>query len=113
MKRVLKNKAERKEWIKKYHNWEVISEIPELKLKFFKYEFDNGDKFIVIEYFYPGNEYCAACYKNKYGLITTEKSNYTGGYGQFYVDAFDPAGCSKGNLIDYLTKVRPEVECYE
>ena len=79
----------------------------------FKYEFENGDKFIVIEYFCPESKYCVARYENKYGLITTKNSSYLGGYGQFYVDAFDPAGCSKGNLIDYLTKVRPEVECYE
>lgn len=112
MKTVLKNKQEREKFIENYEKWDILAKIPEINITYYMYTFENGDKFIVAQYLRPATAYINEHYAEKYSLLTTKDSSYTGNYGQKY-DSFEPAGSSKSVLIDYLTKVRPQVEVYE
>lgn len=46
----LKNKNEREKFLCNYKAWELWKEIPELELKFYRYEFPNGTVLIATEY---------------------------------------------------------------
>lgn len=46
----LKNKAEREKFLENYKSWGLWKEVPELELKFYRYEFPNGTVLIATEY---------------------------------------------------------------
>lgn len=101
----LKNKAERENFIKEYRKWGVWKDIPELGLKYYKYDFPTGTYMIVVEYRASASRYVAEHNDVNYHLVVSENDNYTNGYGQCY-DYFEPSGCALGTLVDYLTKNR-------
>lgn len=49
-KMILKNKQERENFINNYKAWGVWKEVPELNLKFYRYELPTGAVIIVTEY---------------------------------------------------------------
>lgn len=101
----LKNKKERELFIENYRKWGIWKEIPELGLKYYRYDFPNGTYMMIVEYRVSASRYVAEHNGAKYHLVVSKDDNYTNGYGQCY-NYFEPSGCSVGTLIDYLTKNR-------
>lgn len=112
MKRILKNKAEREAWLNNFKAWGIWKEISELGLRYYKYDFANGDRIVVTSYVLPENKYRTAREAYRFCLILAPTSEYKPTYGQCY-NYFEPNGHAKGTAIEYLTKMRPEVEIYE
>ncbi len=101
----LKNRTERENFIKNYGKWGVWKEIPELKLKYYRYMLPNGAYIIITEYSIS-IPYRQTTQENiKYHLLLSKTDEYRDNYGQCYTD-FDPDGCSLNKIVDYLTKNR-------
>lgn len=112
--RQLRNKQERENFINNYEKWGrgIWKEIPELNLKFYRYEFPTGTQFIVMTYqitgnhFYTGDHICT-----KYRLVLSPNDNYDDKYGEY--GYYDPTGNGRSPLIDYLTKTKAKVQFKE
>lgn len=107
-----KNKKEREEFIKNYTSWGIGKEVPELGLKFYRYEFNTGAVVIVCEYIrYIGwkEKYITA---NRMCLILPENDPYNGDsmYGTEYYKTYTLDGVSIGTITDYMTKNRDTIE---
>jgi hypothetical protein len=101
----LKNKAEREEFVRKYHSWEnfcgkphgLVKQYPGLGLILHRYKFANGAELIVLEYaewerVWNGGDFkLKFALKQKYHLIIPGDDTYAG-------------GCSMGTVADYMTK---------
>lgn len=113
----LKNKAEREKFLENYKAWELFKEVPELELKFYRYEFPNGTVLIATEYAdmkvvrYDGHK---AIYEKgtdvRYHLILSEGDNFKNSCFIFDYKLYEPSGNSKSSIIEYLTKTKPEIE---
>ena len=74
---ILKNKQERENFINNYKAWGVWKEVPELNLKFYRYELPTGAVIIVTEYMtYIGYKKTYVTSK-KFCLILPEDDEYT------------------------------------
>lgn len=114
----LKNKAERERFLENYKAWELWKEIPEIEVKLYRYAFiSTGAVIIATEY--PSFKYAGFGVKGaeytkstdvKYHLILRNGDSYTSGYFSNSYKLYNPCGDSKSSIIDYLTKIKPEVE---
>ncbi len=114
----LKNKAERERFLENYSNWELMHEVPELELKFYRYEFPNGTVIIATEYahmvfadYTPQHRFV---YKKsttvRYHLILSENDKYDTGYSDTAYKLYNPSGDSQSSIIKYLTDTKPDIE---
>lgn len=115
----LKNKAQRERFLENYKTWDLMLEIPELELKFYKYTFPNGTVIIATEYarmvfsdYTPQHHFE---YKKstavKYHLILSKGDKYKTGYGDNEYKLYNPSGDSQSSIIKYLTDTKPEIDC--
>lgn len=104
---ILKNKKERENFLKNYQSWGVWKEIPELKVKWYKCDFVNGDRIIVTEFYKPSTLYFPEGVSQRYDLIITDNSPYKF-VSPFYNEHknYGVSGCSMSTIVDYLTKCR-------
>lgn len=114
----LKNKAQREQFLENYKNWELMLEIPELELKFYKYTFTNGTVIVATEHtrmrFCAYTKTCAKYIKDrdvKYHLILDNADTYKVQFSEFEHRAYNPTGDSKTSIVAYLTKTKPEIDC--
>lgn len=112
----LKNKAEREKFIKDYKSFELFKEIPEIEVKLYRKELNNGAVIIVTEYqsyvySFEDNEY-RKCSTVQYHLILPQEDEYQKNtyYGKNEFSTYKPSGHSIGTIIDYLTKNRDLIE---
>ena len=112
----LKNKNERERFLEDYRSWELWKEIPELELKFYRKVLPNGTQIIATEHACMafanwGQKGCK--YKKsisvKYHLLLSNSDNYKVQYDEHAYRVYNPSGDSKSAIIEYLTKVKPEV----
>ena len=113
----LKNKTEREKFLEDYRSWELWKEIPELELKFYRKSLSNGTVIIATEYacmkflnFNRGNfEYEKSTGVN-YHLLLDSSETFKAQYSdENSFKFYNPSGDRKGSIIEYLTKVKPEV----
>lgn len=99
---ILKNNEQRKQFLKDYKEWELIAEVPELKVKFYKFTLPTNAVIIATEWQRPGNIYIEAHTDVKYSLII--KDNHTGimPENHFAQSEYDLSGTTQGTIIDYL-----------
>lgn len=110
--RQLRNRNEREAFLEAYQQWGVWKELPELRVRFYKYDLPNGARIIAQTYVHPPISY----YKHRteeyivaeYALIVPEGDDFHGAYGQEYT-YYRPNGASKTVIIDYLTTKKPLV----
>ena len=112
----LKNKAEREKFIDNYLVWELLGEVPELELKFYRYVLPNGTVIIATEYacmkfvdYRVGHFEYEKKTDVKYHLILSETDKFNTGYSDTAYKLFNPSGVSKSIIIKYLTETKPEV----
>jgi hypothetical protein len=111
-----KNKTEREAFVNGYKNWTnnkgkklgVWKQIPELDLRFYRYEFANGAVIIVTEFIeyrtIYGNDYYTPLEKefaerSKFCLILPENDSYAAHYRTYTLN-----GCNLWTIVDYMTK---------
>ncbi len=113
MKLQLKNKEERELFLNSYTQWEEWKAIPELGLTFYRWQFKNGDAFIVTEYQVYPTAYTTRLIGQKYHLLLSKNSHgksdkHIHHPEQYY--KYDPYGSGTSTLIEYLTKNRDNLE---
>lgn len=114
----LKNKAERERFLGNYRSWELMHEVPELELKFYRYIFSNGTVIIATEYacmkfadYTPQHHFV---YEKstavRYHLILDEKDKFDTGYSDTAYKLYNPSGDSVSSIVKYLTDTKPDIE---
>ncbi len=115
----LKNKKQREEFLEKYRAWEVWKEIPEIEVKLYRFAFiKTGAVIIATEHpimkfsgFGPKGEKYKKGRAVKYHLILREgDKSFIREYNPNEHRVYNPSGDSKTAIIEYLTKVKPEVQ---
>ena len=118
----LKNKQERENFINNYQSWGVWKEVPELNLKFYRYELPTGAVIIVTEYMTYVSKYIGGesgyeykmVYKarQKFRLILPEDDDYTKEhtYGAEYLRTYTPDNTSVSTITDYMTKNKDKID---
>lgn len=108
----LKNKAERLAFLENYARWGVWKEIPELRVRFYKYDLPNGARIIAQTYVHPPISYLSYHQEEytvaEYSLLLPAEDDYKGTFGQEYT-FYRPNGASKSVIVDYLTTKKPQV----
>jgi hypothetical protein len=110
-----KNKTEREEWAKDYRRWrfddgralDIWREVPELGLRFYRYDFKNGAALIATEYSYYSAYRKAYQTKYKFCLMLPENDPYideSRTSGDELHRTYTLEGCSLGTVVDYMTK---------
>lgn len=114
MKLQLKNKEEREQFLNAYTQWEEWKKIPELGLTFYRWQFENGDAFIVTEYQCPITKYNSLFVGQKYHLLLDKNIHGRAGshiyHSEQFYTCYNPNGCGMSTLIEYLTKNRDNLE---
>lgn len=108
-----KNDTERRYFIDNYDAWGLWLEFPELNLKFYKAELNNGDFLVVTEYkhFLSKNDKNYQFLQNRpsYIINIIKRGTSPTNYGYF------PMGDSLSNVLDYIrhsnTKVAIKYDC--
>lgn len=97
----LRNKEEREEWLRNFHNWGVWLDVPEVDKKFYRYDLINGCA-IVVE---VGIEY--------YDAYSTQRGNPHERVSYSIIDdehkQFNSQGDSFTMVIQWLTKYSKEI----
>lgn len=110
--RPLRNKQEREDFLAHFENWGVWKEIPELRVRFYKYDLPNGARIVAQTYVHPPIKYLSYSQEERtvaeYALLLPPDDDYRGKYGQEYT-FYRPNGASKSTIIDYLTEKKPMV----
>lgn len=111
----LKNKTQREEFLNNYKTWELWKEIPELELKFYRKVLPNDTVIIATEYacmvfdgWHKVNKYKKST-SVIYHLLLSDRDNYKAQYEEHAYRLYNPTGDSKSAIIEYLTKIKPEV----
>ena len=114
-----KNKKEREQFLDNYTVWELWKEIPEIEVKLYRFAFIKTGAVIIatehpkirlLSYGANGARYTKAR-DVKYHLILREGDNSFKREGWIHeFKLYNPSGDSKSTIIEYLTKVRPEVQ---
>lgn len=113
MKLNLKNKQEREQFLNSYTQWEEWKTIPELGLTFYRWQFENGDTFLVTEYEIPITQYSQHLVGQKYHLLLNKNSHGKSDKHIHYPEQYykyNPYGSGMSTLIEYLTKNRDNLE---
>lgn len=108
-----KNDTERRYFIENYTAWGLWLEFPELNLKFYKAELNNGDFLVVTEYknFLSKNDKMYQSLQNRpsYIINIIKRGTCPTNYGYF------PMGDSLNNVLDYIRhnniKVAVKYDC--
>lgn len=101
----LRNNDQRKEFIDNYENWKVWIDNKETGERYYRYDFDNGDSFVVKVYFHKCFDYW-----NTAG--GSYESHYKDGYGseEYYLlkegKYFKDCLTNKSQLIEYLKNLQ-------
>ena len=107
---ILKNKAEREEFLKNYRKWGVLYEMLELQARYYRYDFSTGAHVIITEYGGSKTDYSGRKYvKNKYWLYVPagdEWLTHNTNLAETHSVKYDPSGCGMGIIVDYMTKNR-------
>lgn len=107
---LFKNKKEREDFIKNYKPWGVWKELPELGLKFYRYEFANGAVIIVTEcpeyHSWAKEKWVTTA---RHCLILDEDYELPNSYGSGCCRAYDLSGTAPTYIIDYMTKFAKEI----
>lgn len=110
--RQLRNKEERAAFLEAYAQWGIWKEIPELRVRFYKYDLPNGARIVAQTYVHPPIRYLSSHQEEytvaEYALLLPKEEDYRGEFGQEY-SFYRPNGASKSAIIDYLTKKKPQV----
>ena len=93
---VLTNEKQRKEWLHDYQKWGVWMDVPALEMKYYRYDFGNGDYVIVTEQTVPVDKF----YKD--GKIIYYSLVKPNGYPSF----FKPGGNAQSLITDYLQETK-------
>ena len=104
-KTVLTTDKTRKEWIRAYEKWGVWIDVPDLNMKYYRYNVDRKTAFIVTEVTskpQPWNPSGKSVYWHLCGLDKDGKPNN-----------FTPGGCALSVLTDYLQRNKVAVTVYE
>lgn len=116
--RQLRNKQEREAFLENYACWGIWKEIPELRVRFYKYDLPNGARIVAQTYVHPpiphipdrNQEYMVA----EYALLLPEGDDFRGQYEYGHEHTFyRPNGASKSTLIAYLTEKKPLVVSFD
>lgn len=113
MKLNLKNKQEREQFLNSYTQWEEWKTIPELGLTLYRWQFENGDTFLVTEYEIPITKYSRHLVGQKYHLLLNKNNHGKTDKYMPYPETFykyNPNGCGMSTLIEYLTKNRDNLK---
>lgn len=107
---ILKNNEQRKQFLEEYKKWELIGEIAELKLNFYKFTLPTNAVIIATEWQSPGNIYVKPHTDVRYSLII--KDNHTGATQANYYEQceYDLSGTSQGTIVDYLRINKCDIE---
>lgn len=107
---ILKNNEQRKQFLKRYENWECIGEVPELKLKFYKYTLPTNAVIIATEWLYPATIFLPAQKGCRFCLIT--RKDHKGVMPELFerISEYSPRGTPEGTIIDYLRINKCDVE---
>lgn len=93
---VLTNEKQRKEWLHNYEKWGVWLDVPALGMKYYRYDFGNGDYVIVTEQAVPVDQYYKDGKILYYSLVKLK------GYPSF----FNPRGNAQSMITDYLCETK-------
>ena len=113
----LKNKAQREQFLENYKKWNLILEIPELQIKFYRYTFQNGTVIIATEHAVMKFSHFAKTCKYqtgravKYHLLLDKSDEYRVQFSEIEHRVYNPSGDSKTSIIEYLSKTKPEIDC--
>lgn len=112
----LKNKAERERFLEDYRSWELLIELPDLELRFYRKVLPNGTVIIATEHacmVFANWDKCGCRYKKsksvKYHLLLSDSDNYRIEHVEHAFKVYNPSGDSKSAIVEYLTKTKPEV----
>ena len=102
----LKNKTERENFLKEYSNWDIFLVSPALRIKIFKYQFQNGAIVYATEYQHYDSYRKSFRTQVVYHLILKMSDEYTKNSccGNQYLVSYEPSGNSFGTIVDYMTK---------
>lgn len=94
----LPNDKKRSEWLDSYQSFDVLYEIPEFKLTFYRYEFFNGDVLVVTRYI-DCSPFVAVHtnYIQRYCIMKKDNPEY------------DFSGISRTAVLEYLSKNRDTI----
>ena len=98
----LTNEKQRKEWLHNYEKWGVWLDVPPLKMKYYRYDFGNGDYCIVTVQELPDKTYN----DGKHVLYSLVKA-------KGYPDTFHPGGNAQSMITDYLRETKVAVMQYD
>ena len=98
----LTNDKQRKEWLHNYEKWGVWLDVPPLKMKYYRYDFGNGDYCIVTVQEIPKKSYNDG--KQVLYSLVRPKS---------YPDTFHPGGNAQSMITDYLRETKTAVMQYQ
>ena len=101
----MKNNDQRKEFIENYESWKVWIDNKETGERYYRYDFDNGESFVVKVYFHKCFDYMSTAggsyksrYKDKYG----SEEYYLMKEGRYFKDCLT----NKSQLIEYLKNLQ-------
>ena len=101
----MKNNDQRKEFIENYESWKVWIDNKETGERYYRYDFDNGDSFVVKVYFHKCFDYMRTAgssyesrYKDRYG----SEEYYLLKEGKYFKDCMT----NKSQLIEYLKNLQ-------
>ena len=112
----LRNKQEREAFLDNYARWGIWKEIPELRVRFYKYDLPNGARIVAQTYVHPPISYLS--YKKEeytvaeFSLLLPKGDEFRGQYAQEYT-FYRPNGASKTTIVAYLTETKPMVVDYD
>ena len=112
----LRNKQEREAFLDNYARWGIWKEIPELRVRFYKYDLPNGARIVAQTYVHPPISYLSYQKEEytvaEFALLLPKGDEFRGQYGQEYT-FYRPNGASKTAIIAYLTETKPMVADYD
>lgn len=104
-KKVLTNDKTRKEWIRAYEKWGVWIDVPDLNMKYYRYNVDRKTAFIVTEVTSKPQTWNPSGKRVYWHLCDLDKGGKP--------NNFIPGGCALSVLTDYLQKHKVAVTVYE
>ena len=104
-KKVLTNDKTRKEWIRAYEKWGVWIDVPDLNMKYYRYNVDSKTAFIVAEVTSKPQTWNPSGKSVYWHLCDLDKDGKP--------NNFTPGGCALSVLTDYLQKHKVAVTVNE
>ncbi len=114
-----KNKKEREQFLDNYKAWELWKEIPEIEVKLYRFAFIKTGAVIIatehpimkfVSFGVKGAEYRKGRAVKYHLILREDDKSFNCDYSPNEHKIYNPSGDSKTTIIDYLVKVRPEVQ---